>query len=147
MHTTHQRFKLLLLDRKIQFSTEKVTPGVRYHLCFASSKGNYWLFHESESQVSETFFLSTVEEVAVLMSGFLCMQLEMISRRQHNLSFLAGAFQHLCNYFKLHGSRSDLLQLLYKQLAWPVCDTKHHNFPLPESKYHLTFKHKSPTIN
>lgn len=62
-----------------------------------------------------------------------------ISDLQPNLPFLAGAFQHLCIYFQT--LRKQVLQFLYKQLPWPVCDTKQRQLPLPEIQYHLTLKY------
>lgn len=110
MAMTNLRFKLSLLERKVQFPTEKVTPGVHHHLCFASLKGNYWLFHESESQVSETPFLSRgsccsyqcISMYAVRDDFWISVYaVRDVSDLQPNLSFLARAFQHLCNSFRL----------------------------------------------
>lgn len=79
-NTYHKpEIKIVPSGEENSISHWKVTPGVHHHLCFACSKGNYWLFHESESLVSETLFLSSVKEVAVPISAFLCKQPEMIS--------------------------------------------------------------------
>lgn len=103
-----------LLERKIQFPTEKVTPGVYHHLFFACSKGNCWLFHKSESQVSETPFLSRGSCCSYQCISMYAVRDDFwtsvyavrdISDLQPNLSFLARVLQHLCSYFRVQGSR------------------------------------------
>lgn len=79
----------MLLDRKIQLTMEKKNPLLFGTICaLLLQKEFLGCFTKVKANSVKLFFLSTVEEVAAPISGFLCIQLEMISSLQHSLSIL-----------------------------------------------------------
>lgn len=80
---------MLLLNRKIQLTMEKKNPLLFGMICVLPFQKEFLVcFTKVKANSVKHFFLSTVEDVAVPISGFLHTQLEVISSLQHSLSIL-----------------------------------------------------------